>query len=391
MRTLALFSELYSSLGKGERYGLLVRNMAQYHKFIETGGFSKIYFFTYDAGDHEILERLRSEGKVPREFHLLAPPRWLKGRLGAIVYSLIGPLLHRRTLSQVDALKTFQVSGSWTALIAKFLFGKPLLFRVGYPLSVRFKTEGKRIKNAIAVAVESLLVRNADHVAVTSVSMKDYYSRHTGKKKVTFLPSYVDVSGFTPIATYNPNRPLLFVGRLSDVKNVANLVRACGRIDMPLYIYGSGPLEKELDALAASCGADVSLKGVVSNTELMRVHHDHSFYILCSTREGMPKALIEAMASGLICISTRTDGALELIEDGRTGYLIDGFDEEAIARKLTEVRDTFDPEVGRRASAFVRKNNSLEHAVELELAIFDAICAPDKQTGRRVAPVSSPR
>jgi len=391
MRTLALFYELYSSLAKGERCGLLARNMAQYHEFVASGAFSKIYYVTYDADDHDILARLKAEGKVPQELHLLGPPRWLKGRTGAIIYSLIEPLLHRRILSEVDALKTQQVSGAWTALIAKILFGKPLLFRVGYPLSARFKTEGKRLKHALAAAVERLLVRNADHVAVTSLAMRDYYARYTSDNKITFLPSYVDISGFTPIARYDRDLPLLFVGRLSEVKNIANLVRACARSGTCLHIYGSGPLEDELRALAASCGAELSLKGVVSNSELMRIHHRHSLYILCSTREGMPKALIEAMASGLICISTPTDGALELIEDGQTGYLIDGFSDDAIASKLAEVRDDFDPDVGRRASAFVRRNNSLEHAVKLELDIFASICVPGKRQQQTAASLDARR
>jgi len=54
VQTLALFNELYSSLAKGERHGLLVRNIVQYTKFIERQAFEKIYFFTYDANDYSI-------------------------------------------------------------------------------------------------------------------------------------------------------------------------------------------------------------------------------------------------------------------------------------------------------------------------------------------------
>ena len=57
---------------------------------------------------------------------------------------------------------------------------------------------------------------------------------------------------------------------------------------------------------------------------------------------------------------------MELIEDGRTGYLIDGFGADAIEQRLRWVFGNFDPEVGRRASAIVHHNNSLDRAVELE-------------------------
>ena len=109
---------------------------------------------------------------------------------------------------------------------------------------------------------------------------------------------------------------------------------------------------------------------MVANAELLRRHHDHTIYVLCSVREGMPKSLIEAMASGLICVGTKVSGIMELIEDGRTGYLIDGFDADAIEQRLRWVLDNFDPEVGRRASAIVHRNNSLDRAVELESGAF---------------------
>ena len=353
--------------------------MVQYEKFLESGSFDEVYYFTYDDRDQDKLAELKRDKGVPENIRALTPPRFLRSRRGAVIYSIIGPFLHYRVISQATALRTQQVSGAWAGLIAKLIAGKPLLFRLGYPLSIRFKTEGRKVKYLMALAIERLLVRFADHVAVTSRAMQTYYAGSGKSEKVTVLPSYVDVTGFTPITDYAADKPLLFVGRLNEVKNIANLILACGRLGVPLDIYGFGPLEEELKATARACRATVSFKGVVPNSELMRAHHDHTIFVLCSTREGMPKALIEAMASGLICVVTRTDGALELIEDGVTGHHIDGFDADAIERKLREVLASIDPEIGRRASAFVRKNNSLEHAVELELKIFDKIIRDRRQ------------
>jgi len=375
MRSLVLFFELSSSLEKFERHGLLRRNLMPYEKFLDSGAFNEVYVYSSDDRDRAKLAQLKRDQGVSDRIRVLTPPRFLRSRIGAIIYSLVGPFMHRKVLSAADVLKTHQVSGSWTPLIAKLLYGKPLLFRVGYPLSIRFKAEGKAIKYALARLVEKLLVHYSDHVAVSSQTMQRYYSDLSKDAKVTVLPSYVDVSGFKPVTDYDARRPILFIGRLDPVKNLDNLIRACARVGMPLHIYGGGPLEGQLKELAHACGAAVEFKGVVPNAELARVHHDHTIYVLCSTREGMPKALIEAMASGLICVGSRTDGNLELIEEGRTGYLIDGYDADAIEAKLRWVMASFDPEVGRRASALVRKNNSLEHANNLELAILEDILA----------------
>lgn len=373
MRTLILFIDLYVSFDRAEKDGLLLRDMAQYDAFLKSGSFDRVYYFTYDDRDHERLAELKRAGLAPENLHVLTPPRFLRSPLGNIVYSLIGPFIHRRVMARASVLKSHQVSGAWSALIAKLLYRKPLLFRLGYPLSVRFRTEGKPLKYRLARAVEKLLVRSADHVAVTSRAMQRYYAAMAPRAKITLLPNYVDLSAFTPITDYDVNKPILYVGRLEEVKNVANLIIACGRLNHALHIYGGGPLENELRQQARDCGAEVSFMGVVANSELARIHHTHTICVLCSTREGMPKSLIETMASGLICLTTPTDGGLELIEDGKTGYVIDGFDAEAIERALRRVMTLLDPEVGRRASAHMRRNNALEHAVELELAIFDRI------------------
>lgn len=386
MQSLTLFNELYFSLAKSERFGLLGRNMAQYDRFLARGAFSSINVLTYDRADHEILPRLQREGKVPDNVVLLSPPRWLRGKLGAIVYSVIAPILHRRVMSQTTVLRTQQVSGAWTAAIAKALFGTPLLFRVGYPLSVRFATEGKRLKHQAAKLVEKLLLRICDQAAVTSRSMQRQYSQFTEEGKVTFLPSYVDVSGLTPIERWDPDAPLLFVGRLSQVKNVDNLIRACAKIDMPLHIYGTGPDEEALRDLARQTGANVSFKGIVAHAELMKIHQKHTFFVLCSHREGMPKALIEAMGSGLICITTRTDGGLEMVRDGETGYVATDFDAESIAAALAKARSECDAKISRAAATYVREHNSLERSVDMELAIIERICAPVNDEGHMSVP-----
>src|SRR5690606_5575293 len=148
----------------------------------------------------------------------------LRSPLGSIVYSVLGPILHRRAIAEATVLRTHQVSGSWAALIAKLITGTPLLFRLGYPLSVRFRTEGKRLRQGLALAVEWLLVRFADRVAVTSRPMRDYYAGMAAHARVDLLPSYVDVDGFSPISDYDPAKPILFVGRLAPVKNIENLI-----------------------------------------------------------------------------------------------------------------------------------------------------------------------
>jgi len=369
-RSLVLFFEYHSSLQRGLNQGVLYRNMAQYERFLAHNDFDRIYWFSYTPSDIAGLEKLRGENAFWQQIELLVPPKWMTGRLGAVIYSILGPFMHWRAFSQADIIKCHQVSGSWTGLIGKWMHGKPFLFRLGYPLSVRFRSEGKMIRHWLTRMLEKVQMRSADHAAVTSNEMLAYYGAMAPKTPITLLPNYVDTTGFTPIQTYDLSRPILFVGRLAPVKNLENLITALGRIGHPLHIYGGGELEDELKAHAMNVGADVTFKGFVANKDLMQIHHDYSVYVLCSTREGMPKTMVEAMASGLLSVGTPVGGILELIDDNRTGYLASGFDAEALEAKLRWVLENGDPDVGRQAAKFIAETHSLDHAVELERRIL---------------------
>ncbi|NNE22878.1 MAG: glycosyltransferase family 4 protein [Rhizobiales bacterium] len=373
MRSLIYFFEFRFSLLQANTDGLLDRNMALLCNLLARGVCDRVYLFSYNPKDQAYLQQCHQQGRLPEGVLALTAPEFATTKLGAIVYSVIGPLLQRRKFQQASVLHTHQVSGAWTGILAKLLYHTPLLFRCGYPLSVRFKQEKKPLNYAITRLLEKTLMYMADHVGVTSRPMQQYYGQMREGTQVTLMPNYVDLSVYSPVTTYDIKRPILFIGRLVDVKNIENMILACSRLNLALHIYGKGPLEASLRKLAEDCKADVSFMGVVANTELAKLHHNYSIFITCSTREGLPKAVVEAMASGLIVVGTKTDGVLELIKDGETGHYIDGYDADAIATKLDWVRKNFSPKVGQAASRYVTRHYSLDHATEVTENILNQI------------------
>ena len=93
MKRLVLFSELYTTFEKQRRFGLLVRNMAQYVKFMERNELEEFCIFTYGVNDAATLVALQREGIFPAGFSVLTPPRWLGSKFGQILYSVIGPFI----------------------------------------------------------------------------------------------------------------------------------------------------------------------------------------------------------------------------------------------------------------------------------------------------------
>lgn len=107
-----------------------------------------------------------------------------------------------------------------------------------------------------------------------------------------------------------------------------------------LHIYGSGGSEAAIRAQAAALGLTDS---VVLHGNLPHVIHeikDMGMFVMTSRFEGMPNALIEAMACGLPCVCTDCDfGPAELIRDGESGLLAPVDDVAAIAAAMGRVAD----------------------------------------------------
>ena len=128
---------------------------------------------------------------------------------------------------------------------------------------------------------------------------------------------------------------IVAVGRLVEKKGFADLVAACSLLsgwghDFRCEIIGTGPLAAELAALIGRHGLNdrVSLLGPRPRNEIIeRVSRASVFAAPCvvgsdGNRDGLPTALLEAMALGTPCVSTRVTGIPEVIRDGETGLLV---------------------------------------------------------------------
>jgi glycosyltransferase involved in cell wall biosynthesis len=118
---------------------------------------------------------------------------------------------------------------------------------------------------------------------------------------------------------------LVSVGRLEAQKDQATLIRACALLEacsLPhweLHLIGEGPLRGDLQRLAESLqvGGKIVFHGFVAWGEaLFGLLDAMDVFVLSSLNEGMPRALLEAMARGLPCISTDVSGASELLPGG---------------------------------------------------------------------------
>jgi len=134
-----------------------------------------------------------------------------------------------------------------------------------------------------------------------------------------------------------------------------------------LTLVGDGPLRPTVEALCRDLGVmdKVLFVGRLSNQEIgpfleradAFVHH--SLTADDGDQEGIPNAIIEAMATGLVPVSTRHAGIPELIEDQVSGFLAPEKDVPGYAARMAEVLSSAD-EVGRRAHERIKAHFNLE-------------------------------
>ena len=126
------------------------------------------------------------------------------------------------------------------------------------------------------------------------------------------------------------------VGSLYPVKGHKYLIDAVpsvlGRFPQTVFvIVGQGGLREELEAHAARLGITAHLRFLGHREDVRDLLWIYDIFVLPSLSEGMPLALLEAMAAGLPAVAANVGGVIEVLEDRKTGLLVPPGDSRALA------------------------------------------------------------
>ena len=188
------------------------------------------------------------------------------------------------------------------------------------------------------------ILSRVDRVIVLSDDWAKRISQIAPKARLNVLPNAVDVNQYSYAGRRTlGQRPykVLFLGRLGERKGAYDLLKAAALIPSGLCSFilaGDGEVEKVQEAVRKLGMEDrFLLPGWVGIDERKRLLREASLFVLPSYHEGLPMAILEAMAAALPVVSTRVGGIPDAVKDGVNGRLIEAGDVRALADALIAV------------------------------------------------------
>ena len=317
---LVLFFSYGASLQYWQETGLFEREIQLYKKLESKG--VHVTFLTYgDESDFKFSNQLGGIRVLPAYSGTYRP----KSNFAALLHSLLLPWFFRKNLAEADLYKTNQMSGSWVALIAKLIHRKKLVLRCGYELySFVYQQGASVLKRCKVYLLETIAYHLADKIFLTTEDEKNYIIKKFAipEQSIRVISNFIETGIFKPGENRNRNKSrLLFVGRLSDQKNLLNLIEALEGTALKLDMVGEGELKEIIRNYARTRQVSINFLGKISNRSLPDLINQYEIFVLPSLYEGNPKAMLEAMSCGLAVVGTKVSGIQNIIEHNVNGLL----------------------------------------------------------------------
>jgi glycosyltransferase involved in cell wall biosynthesis len=197
----------------------------------------------------------------------------------------------------------------------------------------------------LLLPVRRIIYKKSRAVIANSDGLRDLALKADPGFRIHVIENGVDTVFFTP-SEYSgtDDRPycFLFVGRFCDQKNIGTLIEAFSRCRqtcaaMRLVLIGDGPARSKLKRHAVQLGIDeyVEWPGWCTKETCRDAYRAADCFVNPSFNEGMPNAVLEAMACGLPVLGSDCTGHTEIIADGKNGYRFDPANPAALADRMS--------------------------------------------------------
>lgn len=240
-------------------------------------------------------------------------------------------------------------------LIQTFLFHANVLGTfLGRRLHVRRIVQGIRVadRSTWRMITERTAARSADAIVCVSESVANFASAEMGisRTKLRVIPNGIDVGAsrdmspadLRELGVLPGRRAIVVVGRLHRQKGIDWLLQVVPRLlatvpDVDIVLVGKGPEHDRLVQQARSVGIADRVHFCGWRPDVPAILRSASLLMLPSRWEGMPNAVLEAMAAGLPVVATRAEGVTELLGPLAPHQIVEFADDEALLAKSASI------------------------------------------------------
>ena len=239
----------------------------------------------------------------------------------------------------------------------------------GVPACIAAERAADTWKGWLRRRLDRVLERRTARIICNADAVRRFLTERIGlhAEKICVIRNGLDLDEFDKAAAVElppplpkpPEGPLLgSVGRLEPQKGMTFLIEAFKRLpaspaNAHLWIVGQGPEEQRLRRQAADAGLEKRVHFLGLRKDVPALMARFCLFVLPSLWEGLPNAVLEAMAARRAVVATRVDGTPEAVVENETGLLVPPRDPEALAEAMTallrdETRRARFGEAGRR-------------------------------------------
>ncbi len=304
------------------------------------------------------------------------------------LFELTKLLLHEKP----DILHTHSSKAGILGRLAAVLAGVPVVVHTYHGFG--FHDRQQAFVKWVYVLLERLCASCTDVLVFVSKANVAYAAAHglvrpqdavliRSGVKLDGLPAPVDAAKLKMSAGIGRHKLLVVsVGNLKPQKNAADFVAAAAAVlaDVPearFVFLGDGPQRPALEARAFALGLEGKVLFLGWRRDAAQWLAASEVFVLTSLWEGLPRALVEAMKSGLPSVCYATDGVTDVIRDGVNGFLIEPGDHQALAARVTSLLkdDLRRKKFGAAAAASIGTEFDIDGMVRAQEALYERLLA----------------
>lgn len=326
-------------------------------------------------------------GALVGELEAAGVPVTVLGRRGRFDPSLLVRLVRWLRTERPSVLHTHLFTADAWGRTAAWLARVPLVYSTIHSTNLW--------KSRLHRQVDRLLARVSTRVIACSTEVGERLVAHDGlpRERVVVVPNGIDLRRFGSVERGGVRAELgiaetvpvlAVVGRLHEAKGHADLFAALEEVrhetrDFRCLVIGSGDLREALEADVRQRGLTEQVRFLGQRADVPRLLAASDAMVIPSRWEGLPIALLEAMAMRRAVVATAVGGIPDVIADGENGLLVPPGDRAALARALARLLGDADlrRRLGTAAGALVRRRYDVAGTAAAYEALYrEALARP---------------